>query len=155
MALFTSATPRQLSVGLALVRIMTGVVMFMHGYQKFFMMGLDGVTGFFTQIGVPLPAVAAPLVAGLELVGGIALIAGVLTRLVAAAFVVDMLGAIVFVHLANGFFVSDGGIEFVALLLVACIGFVIAGPGAYSIDESRASRSTVAGGDISVRRSTP
>lgn len=154
MALFTSATPRQLSVGLALVRVMTGVIMFMHGYQKFFMVGLDGVTGFFTQVGIPFPQLVAPLVATIEVAGGIALIVGVLTRLVAAAFVFDMLSAFVFVHLANGFFVP-AGVEFVTLLMFACIAFVIAGPGAFSIDEARASRATVAGDDISVRRSAP
>jgi putative oxidoreductase len=148
--LLTAATPRQLSVGIAIVRVVTGIIMFAHGYQKVFTNGIDGVTGFFTQLGIPLPGLAAPLVAFLELAGGVALVLGLLTRLVALGFVFDMLGAIFFVHLENGFFLP-GGIEFVLLLAAASLAFVIAGAGAFSLDEAIARRRFTRSDDVVVR----
>lgn len=67
-----SATQRQMEIGLGILRIVTGLVFAAHGYQKWFTMGIDGTTGFFTGLGIPLPGVAAILVATLELVGGLA-----------------------------------------------------------------------------------
>ena len=64
------------AIGLALLRVTVGFVFAMHGYQKFFMYGLDGVTGGFTQMGVPMANIAAPLVATVELVGGLLVISG-------------------------------------------------------------------------------
>ena len=83
---------------------------------------------------MPLADIAAPGLATLELVGGIALILGVLTRIFAALFIVDMLGAMFFVHRNNGFFVANNGIELVLLLAAACLLFVLAGAGQYSVD---------------------
>lgn len=126
-------TPSQVELGLAVLRIVTGIVFAMHGYQKFFMMGLDGTEGFFTQIGVPLPGIAAPFVATVELVGGIALAIGLKTRLVAIPLVIDMMSAIIFFHAKNGFFVPMG-IEFVLMLMTSAITLALAGPGAPSVD---------------------
>src|SRR5688572_921094 len=153
MSLLGPASPRQLSVGIALVRVITGCVFLAHGYQKLFVFGLAGVTGAFTQMGIPAPTIIAPLVAVVELVGGVALILGLLTRLAALGFVIDMLGAIFIVHLKNGFFLPNG-IEFALTLLVASLGLVIAGAGAFSIDESLARRRTSAAGDA-YARATP
>jgi putative oxidoreductase len=51
---------RQMETGLGLLRVVTGIVFAVHGYQKFFMMGLEGTAGFFGQLGIPLPAVGGP-----------------------------------------------------------------------------------------------
>ena len=59
----TFLTPKRADLGLTFLRIVTGVVFAAHGYQKFFTMGIPGVTGFFTQVGAPLPHVSAILVA--------------------------------------------------------------------------------------------
>ena len=139
MSLLGPASPRQLSLGIALVRIITGIVFAAHGYQKFFIFGLDGATGAFTQMGVPAPTITAPLVAIVELAGGVALIIGLLTRLAALGLAINMLGAIVFVRLAGGFFIPNGA-EYEMVLCVACIGLVIAGAGAPSVDEAIAGR---------------
>ena len=69
-----AATSNSVSLGLAVLRVVVGIVFVYHGYDKFFATGIAGTTGFFTQIGAPLPGVAAPLVAVLEFAGGIALI---------------------------------------------------------------------------------
>jgi putative oxidoreductase len=128
-----TSTPNQMATGLAVLRIVTGLIFLAHGYQKFFIMGIDGTTGFFTQLGIPLPGVAAVLVATLEALGGIALILGLFTRIVAIPLAIDMLSAIFFFHAKNGFFVP-GGIEFVLLLMSAAIALALAGPGSPSLD---------------------
>lgn len=130
----TSTTPSRLALGLTILRVIVGVVFLVHGYQKLFSMGIGGVTGFFTQIGAPLPQLTAPLVSVLEFGGGLALILGLFTPVVAALLVADMLGAVVLVHLTNGFSVADGGYEFVLTLLGASLALALTGPGAYALD---------------------
>jgi putative oxidoreductase len=139
MALIGPASPRQLALGIALVRIMTGIIFVAHGYLKFFVLGIPGTTAFFTQVGVPAPGIAAPLVATLEVAGGIALILGLVTRLAALGLAIDMFVATVLVRLKGGFFAPNGA-EFEILLCIACIALVIAGAGALSIDGRIAGR---------------
>lgn len=132
-----SAAPSpRLSLGLAVLRIVVGIVFAVHGYEKLFVQTIPGVTGFFTQIGAPLPGVTAPLVSVLELVGGVMLILGVLTPVVAALLAVDMVGAIFLVHLANGFSAMNGGYEFVLTLFAASLALALTGPGAYALDRA-------------------
>ena len=128
-----ASTPRHQQIGIAALRIVLGIVMAAHGYQKLFTMGIAGIQGGFTKMGVPLPMITAPLVAGLEFFGGLALIVGLLTRLTALGLVIDMLGAISFVHISNGFF-APRGYEFVLALMAASLSVALAGPGAFSID---------------------
>lgn len=129
-----TATPLRLDLGLTVLRVIVGLVFLVHGYQKLFVMGMGGVTEFFTQVGAPLPGISAPLVSLLEFAGGIALVLGVLTPVVALLFAADMLGAILLVHLPNGFSVSEGGYEFVLTLLAASLALALTGPGAYALD---------------------
>jgi putative oxidoreductase len=150
MSLLGPASPRQLSLGIALVRVMAGIIFVAHGYQKFFVFGLDGATNAFTQMGVPAPSITAPLVAVVELGGGIALILGLLTRLSALALAIDMLVAIALVRIKGGFF-NPNGAEFEMLLCVACVALVVAGAGAMSVDEAIARRRFPATNDTYVR----
>lgn len=138
--LSTNPTPRQLSLGLAALRIVLGIVLIAHGVQKLFQFGIGGTTEFFTQVGAPLPAVTAPLVAGLEFFGGIALVLGLLTRLVSVGVVFDMLGALFLVHIGNGFFASGNGIELVLMLAAAALALVFTGAGELSADHAIARR---------------
>jgi putative oxidoreductase len=146
MPLLGPASARQVNVGLALVRIITGIVFAAHGYQKFFIYGLDGATGAFTQLGIPAPGITAPLVAIVELLGGVALIVGLLTRLAALGLAINMLGAIFLVRLKGGFFAPNGA-EFEIVLGVACLALVIGGAGALSVDDAIARRRTSTVGD--------
>jgi putative oxidoreductase len=129
-----TAAPLRFDLGLAVLRIVVGIVFLVHGYQKLFVMGMGGVTEFFMQIGAPLPGLSTPLVSLLEFAGGIALILGVLTPVVALLFAADMLGALLLVHLPNGFSASEGGYEFVLTLFAASLALTLTGPGAYALD---------------------
>ncbi len=130
----------QADIGLALIRVVAGIVFAAHGGQKLFVFGLDGVTGAFTQMGVPLAALVGPGVAFLEFFGGIALIVGLLTRFVGLGFAITMLSALFLVHAKAGFFMPNG-YEFVLTLFGAAAALAIAGAGRYSIDALLAARS--------------
>lgn len=130
---------RRAEVALALLRLIAGVIFVAHGAQKFFGFGIGGTIGFFTQAGIPFPTLAAPLVAGVELLGGILLVIGLGTRLAAAALAVNMLVATLLVHLPNGFF-APNGVEFPLTLFVVALALAIAGAGAFSLDGAIAGR---------------
>ena len=126
--------------GITLLRVVVGVAFFMHGYQKLFQMGVGGVGGFFGSLGLPAPELAALVVSLLELVGGLALIVGLLTRVFGLLLAVDMLVALLLVHLPNGFFMANNGFEFTLLLLAAAVALAVSGPGEASLDKILASR---------------
>jgi len=125
--------PRSYDWALLILRVVVGVIFFAHGLQKITSMGLTGFGDALASMGVPLAGVLGPVVTLGELLGGVALILGLLTRVVGAGLAIDMLGAIALVHLPGGFFAPDG-IEFVMLLCAANLAFLIAGAGRYSID---------------------
>ena len=126
-------------LALAVLRVVAGIVFAAHGAQKLFVYGFAGVTGAFTQMGAPLPELTGPLVALVEFLGGLGLVFGLLTRLAGLGLAITMLGAIVLVHLAGGFFLPDG-VEFALTLLAVAVTFVITGAGRYSLDHAIAAR---------------
>lgn len=115
-------------LALLLLRLATGLVFVMHGAQKFFTYTLPGTTQAFTQMGVPVPGISAPVVATVELLGGLLLILGVYSRAAGVLLAVNMLVAIALVHLKAGFFNPDG-LEFPLVLLAASLAVAFAGPG--------------------------
>jgi putative oxidoreductase len=135
----TRSTPSQQQLGIAILRIVTGLVFTVHGAQKLFVYGFAGVTGAFTKMGIPMPGLMGPFISLLEFFGGLALIIGLLTRLAALGLAFEMLGAILLVHLAGGFFMP-AGYEYAFSLLAAMICLVLAGPGSLSVDSMIASR---------------
>ncbi len=120
--------------GIALLRVVLGVVFFMHGQQKLFDMEIDGVESFFASEGIPAAGLAAVVVSALETLGGLALILGFFTRVVALLLAVEMLMAAIVVHLPNGFFAGGGGYELVMTLGVGALALVLTGPGAAALD---------------------
>ncbi len=75
-----------------LVRVMTGGVFLSEGILKFVYTN-QGV-GRFTKLGMPVPELTATFVGALEIVGGLLLILGLLTRAFAIAFIIEMIVAI-------------------------------------------------------------
>ena len=120
------------SYGLTVLRVVVGIVFLLHGYQKLFKFGFHGVAGMLGHLGIPLPAFFAVVVTLVEFVGGILLITGVATRIAAGLIAIDMIVAILAVHLKNGFF-NPNGFEFPLTLLAATICLAIAGGGAFSL----------------------
>jgi putative oxidoreductase len=132
----------RIDTALLVLRIVTGIVFVAHGWQKLFVAGIGPTVDFFAQAGIPLAGFTAPVVAALELVGGVALMLGVFTRPFAFMLAINMLGAIGFVHIQNGFFLP-GGIEFALTLLSAMIALALAGGGEASVDQSVKRRTAV------------
>ncbi|WP_411731627.1 DoxX family protein [Paeniglutamicibacter sp.] len=116
------------------LRIVIGFLFAAHGWQKFFQFTLDGTTAAFGQMGVPAAGLVAPVVATLEIVGGIALILGVLTRIFAVLLTVNMLGALFLVHASAGVFVEVGGFELVLALAAGAAAIALLGAGRISLD---------------------
>ncbi len=116
--------------GLTLVRISTGLIFAVHGYQKF-AGGISGVVGFFTKLGIPAPGLMAPFVATLELAGGVLLILGLATRWVGLLLAVEMIVTGFWVQVpSRGWSASDLDRS----LLAAGLALFLAGPGRVAID---------------------
>ena len=135
----STISTRRLDLALVILRLAVGAVFIAHGGQKLFVYGLDGVTGAFAQMGVPLPGLVGPAVALLELFGGIALVVGLLTRVAALGLAATMVGAIALVHAPAGFFLPNGA-EFALSLLAATVTLALAGAGGFAVDAALASR---------------
>jgi len=135
----TSPASNHVALAFTLLRVVVGIIFVMHGSQKVFTFGHAGVTDGFTHMGIPLPSVAAFVVMWVEFLGGIAVILGLFTRPVAVLLMCDMIGAIVFVHAQNGFFLPTG-YEFALLLGTSALALALGGGGTLSADGMIAGR---------------
>ncbi len=121
-----------------LMRMSLGIILLAHGLLKVFVFTIPGTVGYFEGLG--LPAFIAYFTIIFEVFGGIAMIAGVFTRLIAVASIPILLGA-TWAHFSNGwvFSAEGGGWEFPALLVVLAVAVAIQGAGKYAIDQIRLS----------------
>jgi putative oxidoreductase len=128
---------------LLLLRLVLGVIFFLHGCQLVFGwfggFGLAGAIGTFTEK-MGMPVVFAYLAVFSQFLGGLGLIFGFLTRIAALGIAVDMIVAIVRVHLPYGFFMNWYGIqkgegyEFQLLAAAIALTLTISGAGVLSIE---------------------
>lgn len=116
-----------------ILRVALGIMFLAHSlYLKVIVFSMPGTVGFFESLG--LPAVVAYLTVIAEIVGGIALILGIQTRLAVAAVLPVLLGA-TWVHSGNGWLFSaeGGGWEYPVFLIVAAVVQALLGDGAYAV----------------------
>lgn len=125
-------TNRQTEYAALLLRTSLGIMLLAHGLLKVLVFTLPGTVQFFASVG--FPGWLAYPVAAAELIGGVLMIAGVATRVVALGLIPIMLGAMS-VHLGNGWVFSspNGGWEYPALLAVLMIVQALLGAGAYAL----------------------
>ncbi|MCM3177758.1 DoxX family protein [Cytobacillus horneckiae] len=114
-------------IAAAILRVVLGVVFFMHGVSKF-QDGIGNTVGFFESLG--LPGFAAYIVALIELIGGLAMILGIGTRIISILFALIMIGAITMVKIGEGFF----GIEFDLVLMTMSICLAIVNKSYLALD---------------------
>ncbi|MGO1948902.1 MAG: DoxX family protein [Mycobacteriaceae bacterium] len=116
-------------------RVAIGVILFAHGWQKFFTNGIDATAQGFDSMGIPAATAAAIFAATVELVGGALLVVGLLTPLVAVLVVVDMAGAYWYAHSEAGtIFVDAGGYELVLALAAGAALIGALGGGKLGLD---------------------
>jgi putative oxidoreductase len=117
-------------MALLLLRIITGLAFILHGWPK-----VNDVAAFAQNLNLPLWL--AGVAAYTEVIGGFLIILGLLTPLAALFLAVQMVVAMLMVHFPAGHpFVASGGpsYESAALYLFLMLAFLLAGPGAYSVD---------------------
>lgn len=136
MQSLSSSLNRFRFVGPIVLRVSLGIIFLWHGIDKFDA-GISNVEGAFDSWGVPLPALAAPFTAIVEIVAGVALIIGLGTRLAAALLGLIMIGAVIFVKAELGLISSEPmpGTELDLALLAGLVTLFVAGPGRFSADE--------------------
>ncbi len=124
-------------------RVILGCVMLPHGAQKLFGwfggFGFTNTMTYFTQT-AGLPWIIAFLIIMGESLGSLGLIVGFFTRLSALGLICIMVGAIITVHIPNGFFMNwfgkqaGEGFEYHLLVIGMSIPLLISGGGKYSVD---------------------
>lgn len=129
-----SASPALKDVALLVSRVALGVILLAHGLQKLNEFTLAGTTAAFGDMGVPAAGISAVIVIAAEIIGGAALILGVLTPVVALVNVLTLTGALVIVHAQNGVFVQANGFELVLALAAGLLVVAALGAGRFSVD---------------------
>nr|WP_210491151.1 DoxX family protein [Patulibacter sp. SYSU D01012] len=130
-----STTDGPADVGLLALRLVLGAVFVAHGAQKLFGAwgggGISGTGQAFEAVGLSPGEPLAALAGTGELVGGVLLALGLLTRLGALSVGTSMVVAIVAMHLPGPFL---GGYELPLALLAAAFAVMLVGPGRLSLD---------------------
>lgn len=123
-------------LGLAILRVVLGVVFIAHGIPKL-SGGIEETAGFFEMLNIPAPLVTAWFIALLETLGGLMLLVGFFVTPVSLLLSIHMFVGIILVHAENGFYVvgeGQGGIAFNLLLIASLLAMIFCGPGLAAID---------------------
>ena len=135
-----------MTFGPLIVRIVLGALFIINGWPK--LVNLEQTQGFFDMMG--LPADLALLIGLLEVVGGLFLILGLLTRIVALLFAIEMISAFIIVNISNVVVLPEGyelGLLSIPILFMAMsISLMLTGPGRFSIEWNIIKRELVPGG---------
>lgn len=132
--LFSSSSESLKDWGILLIRLMLGSVMFAHGASKVFgIWGGSGLTETVDMMSKNFGPFLAYLSIFTEFLGGAAMILGIVTRFWGIGIFINMMVAVLDVHLSNGF-IGKGGFEFPLTLAIMALAMVVSGPGRYSLD---------------------
>ena len=128
--------------GATILRVIVGVTYGMHGYLGLVVFTPSGAADSMRAAGLPAPVLMAWVIIVVHSLGGIMLVMGLWTRMAAAANAVVILGAILKIHLPQGFFTKvmggqPAGYEFPLLLLGASVALILTGGGALAITRDR------------------
>ena len=123
------ATMDTTDTALLVLRVVIGTLFLVHGVAK--LRDPAGTEKFFASLGIPAPRLMAPAIGLTEAGGGLLLVAGFLTPLVAAVLAIDMLVALVTAHIRRGLPGGELAIAFGAVSLA----LVLTGAGEFSADE--------------------
>lgn len=121
-------------VCITISRILVGIVLIAHGWQKYDSWTIDGTAKSFDSMGVPWPDATAQIATYFELAAGVLLILGLLVRIVGPLLFIQMAFAFGFAHWGKGVFVADGGWELVGVLGAAGLALAASGSGRFSLD---------------------
>jgi len=129
----------QLNLGLLILRLVMGLFLAYHGYNKVFGKGgLSGTASWFASMGMKWPKWQARAAASTEIGAGVMLAVGLLTPLAAAGVIGVMVVAIYTSHLKVGFFVflPNQGWEYCATIALGALAVGTMGPGEWSLDNA-------------------
>jgi putative oxidoreductase len=134
--LLTDVRPAVTDTGLLALRLAVAAVFIAHGAGDVFDAGVSNNVRNYADAGIPVPELAAPFAAYVQLFGGILFVAGVLVRPLAAGFIVVMAGALLFAHRGEGLVMGqDGsGSGYAFIMGVASLTLLLLGPGRFSLD---------------------
>ena len=116
------------------VRVVVGIMFVMHVSGKFAAGPAAVAANTLARNGIEPALMWAYVIMFLESVGGLCLIIGLFTRFFAAALAIEILIALLFVHLPKGYAAGVGGYEYVLLIGAVCLVIAIRGGGIYSVD---------------------
>lgn len=146
--MFQKLLNTQNDLSLTFARLLLGVVFFAHGAQKllgwFGGFGFSGTVGAFTKMGMPVALVF--FVIFVEFFGGLSMLFGLLSRLAGLGITALMIGAILTIHIHNGFFMNwigrqkGEGFEFHLLAIALAVLILVHGAGALSLDRLLSSK---------------
>lgn len=121
-------------ISMLILRVVLGLSFLVHGVSKF-QGGIGNTAGWFGSIGIP--SFFAYVVAFVEVVGGIALILGLFTRVVSVIMAVIMIGAVLKVKWSVGFLGNGqmAGYELDLAFLAMAVALAVAGSKAYALDQ--------------------
>jgi putative oxidoreductase len=121
--------------GATLLRLILGLIFLMHAYLAVGVFGFNGMVAYQAKNGIPFPEIATVYLILAHGLGGLCLVLGLFTRWAALANAFAMLGALLFVHLKNGFWAhsNPSGYEYVLTLLVVSLAVSMIGGGALAL----------------------
>jgi putative oxidoreductase len=123
-------------------RLLLGVVLLAHGWQKLVAEGLGATSADFGRMGVPLPTLSAGFAASVETGGGLLIVLGLLTPVAGVLVSLLMLGAGWFAGDWFGGVTGSGGWELVGVIIAGALLLAASGPGRWSVDHVLARRRT-------------